>query len=226
LKRKIEQFTPSEYLTFSIHLDGIKAHHDACVQREGVYEIAVQAIREAKAKGFRVMTNTTIFDNHAPEDLHQFFDDMTEIGIDGMMVSPGYSYEKAPIQDQFLKREKTKTLFREILAPVRQGKKKWLFNHSPFYLDFLEGKKNYQCTPWGNPNYNIFGWQRPCYLFSEKGYAKSFKELMETTEWDKYGTGNHPKCENCMVHCGYEPTAVNDSMSSFKNIIRSVRETF
>lgn len=226
LKPRIDHFKPSDYLTFSIHLDGIKEHHDACVQRDGVYQKCVEAIREAKRKGFRITTNTTIFDGHAPEDLHRFFDDMTDLGVDGMMISPGYSYEKAPIQDKFLKRAQTKSFFKKVLAPMREGGKKWAFNHSPFYLDFLEGKVDYQCTPWGNPNYNLFGWQRPCYLFSEKGYAKSFRELMDTTDWDSYGTGKHPKCENCMVHCGYEPTAVNDSMGSMKNMIRSMRAAF
>jgi hopanoid biosynthesis associated radical SAM protein HpnH len=223
LKRKLDLFEPTDYLTLSIHLDGIQKRHDACVQREGVYEAAVASIREAKARGFRVTTNTTVFEGHAPEDLHRFFDDMTELGVDGLMISPGYSYEKAPVQDKFLKRERTKELFREIFAPLRNGRKKWTFNHSPFYLDFLEGKLDYQCTPWGNPNYNIFGWQRPCYLFSEGGYAKTFKELMETTPWEKYGTGRHPKCDNCMTHCGYEPTAVNASLESVGNVIRSIR---
>lgn len=226
LKRKIQFFKPSDYITFSIHLDGIKEHHDRCVRREGVYETAVEAIREAKKQGFRVTTNSTIFEGHPPEDLHRFFDDMTELGIDGMMVSPGYSYEKAPDQSGFLKVEKTRALFKKIFAPMREGKKKWQFNHSPFFLDFLEGKIDYQCTPWGNPNYSIFGWQRPCYLFSEGNYAQTFKELMEETDWDKYGRGRHPKCENCMVHCGYEPTAVNDSMTSVKNIKRSISSTF
>jgi len=223
LKKKMDLFEPSDYLTLSIHLDGIKEHHDQCVDRDGVYEIAVGAIREAQARGFRVTTNSTIFDGHAPQDLHKFFDDMTDLGIAGMMISPGYSYEKAPVQDKFLKREQTKQLFQKILAPMREGKKKWVFNHSPFFLDFLEGKIEYQCTPWGNPNYSIFGWQRPCYLFSEDGYAKTFRELMEETNWDKYGTGRHPKCDNCMVHCGYEATAVTDSMASLKNMIRSAR---
>lgn len=225
LKRKMEMFEPSDYLTFSIHLDGIKEHHDHCVQREGVYETAVEAIKMAKERGFRITTNTTIFDGHAPEDLHRFFDDMMKLGVDGMMISPGYSYEKAPVQDKFLKVEKTRDLFRKVLKPMRDGKKKWVFNHSPFFLDFLEGKIDYDCTPWGNPNYNIFGWQRPCYLFSEEGYAKSFQDLMENTDWEKYGRGKHAKCENCMVHCGYEPTAVNDSMGSVKNIMRSVSAT-
>lgn len=223
LKRKMDLFEPSDYLTFSIHLDGLKEHHDACVQREGVYETAVAAIKQAKSLGFRVTTNTTIFEGHAPEDLHRFFDDMMDLGVDGLMISPGYSYEKAPVQDKFLKRERTRELFKKIFAPMREGKKKWVFNHSPFYLDFLEGKLDFECTPWGNPNYNIFGWQRPCYLFSEHGYAKTFKELMEKTDWEKYGTGRHPKCDNCMTHCGYEPTAVNISMSSVKNMIRSTR---
>lgn len=223
LKRKLDLFEPSEYLTFSVHLDGIKDHHDACVRREGVYDMAIEAIKEAKRRGFRVCTNTTIFEGHDPKDLHQFFDDLKAIGIDGMMISPGYSYEKAPVQDKFLKRDKTKALFQQILAPLREGRRSWEFNQSPLFLDFLEGKVDYQCTPWGNPNYTIFGWQRPCYLMSEGGYAQSFKELMEETDWDSYGVGRNPKCANCMVHSGFEPSAVNDSMSSIKNMIRSAR---
>jgi hopanoid biosynthesis associated radical SAM protein HpnH len=225
LSKKMDLFTPSDYLTLSIHMDGVREHHDACVQREGVYDAAVKAIKEAKARGFRVTTNTTVFDGHPAKDLHRFFDDMTELKVDGMMISPGYSYEKAPVQDKFLRRKQTKDLFQEIFAPMKTGKK-WEFNHSPFYLDFLKGEREYECTPWGNPNYNIFGWQRPCYLFSEEGYAATFQELMETTDWDKYGTGRHAKCENCMVHCGYEPTAVNDSMASPKNMLRSLRSAF
>jgi hopanoid biosynthesis associated radical SAM protein HpnH len=222
LKRKMDLFKPSVYLSLSIHLDGIKEHHDAIVQREGVYDTAVAAIREAKKRGFRVTTNSTIFQGQSPEDIHTFFDDMTELKVDGMMISPGYSYEKAPVQDKFLKRESTKKLFRSVLKPMREGKKTWAFNHSPLYLEFLEGKHNYQCTPWGNPNYTIFGWQRPCYLFSEKGYAKTFRELMDETEWDDYGTGKHEKCADCMVHSGYEPTAVTDSMSSPKKVWQAI----
>jgi hopanoid biosynthesis associated radical SAM protein HpnH len=223
LQRKMALFTPSEYLTFNIHLDGIREHHDACVQREGVYDTAIEAIRDAQARGFRVTSNTTVFAGHAPEDLQRFFDTMTALEIDGMTLSPGYSYEKAPSQDMFLKREQTQSFFRAVLAPFREGTKPWVFNHSPFYLDFLEGRIDYQCTPWGNPNYTIFGWQRPCYLFSEAGYARTFRELMEETDWEKYGTGRHPKCADCMVHCGYEPSAVNDSLSSWRKLIRSVK---
>jgi hopanoid biosynthesis associated radical SAM protein HpnH len=225
LKRKIVLFTPGDYLTFNIHLDGIREYHDAMAKREGVYDIVIEALREAKTRGFRVTSNSTIFEGHSPEHLQRFFDVMMELKIDGMTISPGYTYEKAPSHDKFLTREQTKAFFRTVLAPWREGKRKWIFSHSPFYLDFLEGKIDYRCTPWGNPNYNIFGWQRPCYLFSEDGYAKSFRELMEGTDWDKYGTGRHPKCSDCMVHCGYEPSAVNDSLSSVRNLIRSVRSS-
>lgn len=221
LRRKLDLFEPSEHLTLSVHLDGIERHHDACVKREGVYDTAVASIIEAKRRGFRVTTNTTVFEGHPPEDLHRFFDDMTRLGIDGMMISPGYSYERAPVQDKFLKRKQTRELFKKVLAPAKR--KKWAFNHSPFYLDFLKGERDYECTPWGNPNYTIFGWQRPCYLLSEGGYAKTFKELMNTTDWTKYGvaSGNR-KCRDCMVHCGYEPSAVNDSMASPTNIFRTI----
>jgi hopanoid biosynthesis associated radical SAM protein HpnH len=221
LRRKLDQFTPSDHLTLSIHLDGVQRHHDQCVQREGVYDTALTAIKDAKQRGFRVTTNTTVFVGHPAEDLQRFFDDMTALGIDGMMISPGYSYERAPVQDKFLKRRQTMELFRQVLAPAKE--REWSFNHSPFYLDFLKGEQEYECTPWGNPNYTIFGWQRPCYLFNEGGYAATFQELMDTTEWEKFGTASgHRKCRDCMVHCGYEPTAVRDSMSSLKNIYRSL----
>jgi hopanoid biosynthesis associated radical SAM protein HpnH len=221
LRRKLFLFEPSDNLTLSIHLDGIERHHDACVSRAGTYDAAVASIVEAKRLGFRVTTNTTVFEGHPPEDLHRFFDDMMRLGVDGLMISPGYSYEKAPVQDKFLKRKQTKELFRKVLEPAQR--RKWVFNHSPFYLDFLKGEREYECTPWGNPNYTIFGWQRPCYLLSEGGYTSTFKELMETTDWTKYGhaSGNR-KCRDCMVHCGYEPTAVSDSMSSPRNVVRSI----
>lgn len=221
LKRKMDLFEPSDYLTFSVHMDGLKEHHDKCVNREGTYKTALEAIKEAKRRGFRVTTNTTIFEGHPVADLHKFFDEMMAAQVDGMMISPGYSYEKAPVQDKFLKRNQTVQFFREVLEPADQ--KKWIFNHSPFYLDFLKGEKNYECTPWGNPNYSVFGWQKPCYLMADGGYVPTFKELMATTEWNKYGkkSGN-PKCADCMVHCGFEPTAVNDSMASPKNIYRSI----
>jgi hopanoid biosynthesis associated radical SAM protein HpnH len=223
LERKLDLFQPSDHLTFNVHLDGIAPHHDASVQRAGVHRTAVAAIRAAKARGFRVTTNSTIFLGHPPEDLHRFFDEMMALGVDGMTVSPGYGYERAPVQDKFLHREQTRELFRQALAPAaRRG---WRFNHSPLYLDFLQGLREYQCTPWGSPNYSVLGWQRPCYLFSEGGYARTFRELMEETDWDRYGTGRHEKCADCMVHSGYEPSAVRDSMATLGNVVRSIRST-
>lgn len=223
LEKRLDQLRPDAGLSLNVHLDGDEHHHDASVQRPGVYRVAVQAIRAAKARGFRVTINCTIFLGHAPEDLHRFFDEMTALGVDGIMTSPGYAYERAPDQAHFLVREQTRALFREVFRPAAEHG--WAFNHSPLYLDFLQGKVDYQCTPWGSPNYGIFGWQRPCYLFSD-GYASTFRELMETTDWDRYGTGRHPKCANCMMHCGYEPTAVEDSMRSVGSVVRSVRSVF
>jgi hopanoid biosynthesis associated radical SAM protein HpnH len=223
LERKLDLFQPSDHLSLNIHLDGIERRHDESVARAGVYKVAVKAIKAAMERGFRVTTNSTIFVGHDPADLHQFFDEMTALGVEGMTISPGYGYELAPVQDRFLRRSQTQELFRKALAPAaRRG---WKFNHSPFYLDFLKGEREYECTPWGSPNYSVLGWQRPCYLFSEGGYARTFAELMETTDWDRYGAGRHPKCENCMVHSGYEPTAVRESMASLGNVVRSVRAT-
>jgi len=221
LERKLHEYTPSRYLTFSIHMDGLKDEHDMAVCRDGVYDVAVKAIRAALQRGFRVTTNTTVFNDAAPERVRQFFDAMTELGVEGMMISPGYSYDKAPDQKNFLRRNRTKELFSRILHNPKKG---WRFNQSPLFLDFLMGKIEYQCTPWGNPTYNIFGWQKPCYLLQE-GYANTFKELIEDTKWENYGTGRHEKCADCMVHCGYEASAVHDTFSSWNGFGRTVKAT-
>lgn len=225
LEKSLDKFTPSPYLSFSVHLDGMKELHDRCVDRKGVFDIATSAIRAAKARGFRVTTNTTIFQGTDPEAIQALFDYLTELEVDGMMVSPGYSYEWAPDQEHFLHREQTKTLFREILAPFNAGNKKWQFNHNPLFLDFLTGQKDYDCTPWGSPSYSVLGWQKPCYLLNE-GHYKTFAELIENTRWEDYGTkSGNPKCADCMVHCGYEPTAAMDAMQP-KNMARSLSSLF
>ena len=217
LEKKLDLFKPSQYLTFSIHLDGLKKEHDHSVCREGVYDKVIEAIKKAKQKGFRVNINCTLFHQMTPERTAKFFDFVTELGIDGITVSPGYAYERAPDQKNFLKRKKTKKLFRDIF---KLGKgKKWVFSQSSLFLDFLAGNQNYKCTPWGNPTRNIFGWQKPCFLLGE-GYVKTFDELINDTEWEKYGTGNYEKCANCMVHCGYEPTAAEDSI---KNPLKTLK---
>ena len=208
LEKKIELFSPNTYFAWTVHLDGDQEDHDRSVCQEGVYERAVAAIRLAKARGFRVNINATLFDRAEPEKVAQFFDMITHIGIDGITVSPGYAYERAPDQEHFLNRRRTKELFRDIF---KRGGRRWSFNQSILFLDFLAGNQSYHCTPWGNPTRNYFGWQRPCYLLGE-GYAKTFRELMEETDWDAYGTGNYEKCANCMVHSGYEATAVMDSV--------------
>ncbi len=221
MDRKLDQYEPSQYLTFSIHLDGLKEEHDHAVCRDGIFDIAVAAIKKAKAKGFRVTTNTTLFEGANPERVREFFDFVSELKTEGMMISPGYSYEKAPDQEHFLKRSRTTQLFSKILE---KPKKSWQFNQSPLFLRFLQGKEDYKCTPWGNPTYNVFGWQKPCYLLGE-GYAQTFQELMETTEWDRYGTGRHEKCADCMVHCGYEASAVDDTFGSWKGFFKTVKHT-
>jgi hopanoid biosynthesis associated radical SAM protein HpnH len=210
VEKKIDQFEPSPYLTFSIHLDGLREHHDRSVCRTGIFDRAVKAIRLLRERGFRVNVNCTLFDGVPPDEVARFFDYVShELDVEGVTVSPGYAYERAPDQEHFLNRRKTKQLFRDIFKLGRG--KAWKLSHSSLYLDFLAGNQTYHCTPWGNPTRNIFGWQRPCYLLGE-GYASSFKELMETTDWDSYGTGNYEKCANCMAHCGYEPTSVTDAV--------------
>ncbi|HXA92807.1 MAG TPA: adenosyl-hopene transferase HpnH [Steroidobacteraceae bacterium] len=213
LAKHIDEYTPSAYLTFSIHLDGNQHRHDESVCQEGVFDKAVAAIRLARSKGFRVTINCTLFTGENPDEVAEFFDEAMKLGIEGITVSPGYSYNHAPRQDVFLGRSASKRLFREIFrrGRGRTSRPRWAFNHSTLFLDFLAGNQAYQCTPWSNPTYNIFGWQRPCYLLSDEGYAPTYRSLIEDTEWERYGVGRNPRCDNCMAHCGYEGTAVNDA---------------
>jgi hopanoid biosynthesis associated radical SAM protein HpnH len=219
LREKLHLFTPSKYLTFSVHMDGQKEHHDFSVCKEGGYEIAYAAIREAVARGFRVTTNTTLFDGVDSKSVRAFFTEMTNAGVEGMMLSPGYSYDKAPDQQHFMGREPNMSMFRKILS---NRDPRWQFNMSPLFLEFLMGKRHLACTPWGMPAYSIFGWQKPCYLMQE-GYAETFQELLDTTDWRRYGyeSGN-PKCANCMLHSGYEASAV-DYTFSFKGVFATVK---
>ncbi|MFZ1134462.1 MAG: adenosyl-hopene transferase HpnH [Candidatus Korobacteraceae bacterium] len=223
LKEKIDLFKPSKYLTFSVHVDGQREHHDFSVCREGGYDIALDGMREAVRRGFRVTTNTTLFDGADPNSVRAFFDEMMDLGVEGMMLSPGYSYDKAPDQSHFLGRARTRRLFRAMLS---NRSKRWVFNQSPLFLEFLMGKRDYPCTAWGMPTFNLFGWQKPCYLLQD-GYADTFEELMQATEWEKYGTeSGNPKCANCMVHSGYEASAVHDTFGSLGGFWATVRATF
>ena len=213
LTRHIDEYRPSPYLTLSLHLDGNRARHDESVCQEGVFDKVIAAIRLARGKGFRVTVNCTLFNGADPDEVAEFFDTAMQQGIEGITVSPGYSYSHAPRQDVFLARKASKSLFREIFRRGRGAGRRWSFNHSALFLDFLAGNQPYQCTPWSNPTYNIFGWQRPCYLLSDEGNAASYRGLMEETDWDRYGVGRNPRCDNCMAHCGFEGTAVNDALA-------------
>jgi hopanoid biosynthesis associated radical SAM protein HpnH len=220
LKEKLHLFKPSKYLTFSVHMDGQREHHDLSVCLEGGYEKAVEGIKAALAQGFRVTTNTTLFDGADPNSVRAFFDEMMDLGVEGMMLSPGYSYDKAPDQQHFLGRARTRRLFRGMLS---NRSKRWKFNQSALFLEFLMGKREYSCTPWGMPTYNVFGWQKPCYLLQD-GYADSFAELLAATAWERYGTeSGNPKCANCMVHSGYEASAVNDMFGSLGGMWQEVK---
>ena len=218
LEKHMDSYEPSKYLTFSIHLDGGRERHDASVCRKGVYDKCISVIQKALQRGFRVTVNCTLFQGETPAEVSEFMDEMMALGVEGVTISPGYSYERAPKQDVFLKKSASKNLFRDIF---KAGKgKKWRFNQSTLYLDFLAGNQTYHCTPWGNPTRNVFGWQKPCYLLVGEGYASTFDELLNDTEWDKYGTGVNPKCADCMVHCGYEATAVDDT---FNNPLKALK---
>ncbi|EID56094.1 adenosyl-hopene transferase HpnH [Saccharomonospora xinjiangensis] len=223
VRRKIDKLDlePSRYFAFAVHVDGLRERHDAAVDKEGVFDEAVEAITELKRRGFRVTTNTTVFNTDTPQSVIEVLDFLNdELEVDQMMVSPAYAYEKAPDQEHFLGVEETRELFRKAFAGG--NRKRWRLNHSPLFLDFLEGKVDFGCTAWGVPSYSLFGWQRPCYLMSD-GYAETYAELLETTDWDAYGRGKDPRCANCMAHCGYEPTSVLATMSSLKESLRAAR---
>ena len=223
LRRKLDRFTPSRYFSWVVHVDGLEARHDAAVARPGVFDEAVAAIREAKARGFRVTTNSTFFNTDSPRTVRDVLDFLNnDLGVDAMMISPAYAYERAPDQDHFLGVEQTRRLFRDVFAGGRR--RRWRLNHSPLFLDFLEGKADFACTAWGIPSYSVLGWQRPCYLMAD-GYAASYRELVETTEWARYGRGRDPRCANCMAHCGYEPTAVLATMGSLRESVRALVNT-
>jgi hopanoid biosynthesis associated radical SAM protein HpnH len=219
LERKLDKFTPSPYFAWAIHIDGLRERHDASVEREGVFDVAVAAVKAAKARGFRVTTNTTFFTHDSPKTVREVLDFLNdELEVDEMMISPAYAYEKAPDQEHFLGISQTRKLFSEAFAGGRR--KRWRLNHSPLFLDFLEGKAEFNCTAWGIPSYSLFGWQRPCYLMSD-GYTSTYKELVETTDWSAYGRGRDPRCANCMAHCGYEPTAVLQTTRSVRQSLRA-----
>ncbi|GAA2284516.1 hopanoid biosynthesis associated radical SAM protein HpnH [Streptomyces ruber] len=223
LRKKMDLFRPSPYFAFAVHIDGLRERHDESVAKEGVFDEAVEAIKEAKARGFRVTTNSTFFNTDTPQTVVEVLDYLNDdLRVDEMMISPAYAYEKAPDQEHFLGVEQTRELFRKAFAGG--NRRRWRLNHSPLFLDFLEGKVDFPCTAWAIPNYSLFGWQRPCYLMSD-GYVSTYRELIEDTDWESYGRGKDPRCANCMAHCGYEPTAVLATMGSLKESLRAMRET-
>ncbi|WP_395293343.1 adenosyl-hopene transferase HpnH [Kitasatospora hibisci] len=223
LRKKLDRFKPSPYFTFTVHIDGLRERHDASVAKEGTFDEAVEAIKEAKRRGFRVTTNSTFFNTDTPQTIIDVLDYLNdELQVDEMMISPAFAYEKAPDQEHFLGVEQTRELFRKTFAGG--NRRRWRLNHSPLFLDFLEGKVDFECTAWGIPNYSLFGWQRPCYLMAD-GYVATYRELIEETDWSKYGRGRDARCANCMAHCGYEPTAVLATMGSLKESLRAITDT-
>ena len=221
IPKKIDKFTPSRYFAWAVHIDGLRERHDQSVCKEGVFDEAVAAIKECQRRGFRVTTNTTFFSTDTPQTVIDVLDYLNDdLSVDEMMISPAYAYQKAPDQEHFLGVGETRELFRKAFA--NGNRSRWRLNHSPLFLDFLEGKTDFGCTAWGIPSYSLLGWQRPCYLMSD-GYAASYRELIETTDWDAYGRGKDPRCANCMAHCGYEPSAVLATMGSLRESLRAMR---
>jgi hopanoid biosynthesis associated radical SAM protein HpnH len=222
IPKRIDQFEPSPYFAWTVHIDGLRERHDASVCKEGVFDEAVAAVRECRRRGFRVTTNTTFFNSDSPRTVIEVLDYLNDdLGVDEIMISPGYAYDRAPDQDCFLGVEQTRRLFREAFAGG--NRRRWRFNHTPLFLDFLEGKVDFPCTAWAIPSYSLLGWQRPCYLMAD-GYAGSYRELVEETDWERYGRGRDPRCANCMAHCGYEPTAVFATLGSLRESLRAVRD--
>ncbi len=220
MRRKLDLFTPSPYFAWAVHVDGLRERHDASVRQPGVFDEAVAAIREAKRRGFRVTTNTTVYATDTPESVRAVLDFLNdELAVDQMMLAPAYAYEKAPDQERFPGVAEARALFRAAFAGGRR--RRWRLNHSPLYLDFLEGKREFACTAWGIPSYSLLGWQRPCYLLAD-GYARTYQELVETTDWERYGRGRDPRCANCLAHCGYEPSAVLATISSLRESLRAL----
>jgi hopanoid biosynthesis associated radical SAM protein HpnH len=221
MEKKMDLFKPSQYFAWAVHIDGLRERHDESVDRDGVFDKAVSAIAEAKRRGFRVTTNTTFFTHDSPDTVRRVLDFLNdELEVDAMMISPAYAYEKAPDQDHFLGVEQTRKLFSEAFSGGRR--KRWRLNHSPLFLDFLEGKVDFDCTAWAIPSYSLLGWQRPCYLMND-GYVKTYKELVEETDWELYGRGRDERCDNCMAHCGYEPSAVLATSRSLRQSLRALR---
>jgi hopanoid biosynthesis associated radical SAM protein HpnH len=222
MRRKFDKFEPSTYFSWVVHMDGLRDRHDASVCEPGVFDECVLAIKEAKARGFRVTTNTTFFSHDDPKTVREVLDFLNDdLEVDAMMISPGFAYGKAPDQEHFLPVEQTRKMFRQAFADG--NRERWRLNHTPLFLDFLEGKVEYECTAWAIPSYSIFGWQKPCYLMSD-GYAKTYQELCDTVEWEKYGRGKDPRCANCMAHCGYEPTSVFATTQSISESIRAFKD--
>lgn len=223
IPKKIDEFEPSRYFAWTVHIDGLRERHDASVCKEGVFDEAVAAVRECQRRGFRVTTNTTFFNSDSPQSVIEVLDYLNDdLKVDEIMISPGYAYGKAPDQDRFLGVEQTRRLFHEVFA--RGNRRRWRFNHTPLFLDFLEGKVDFPCTAWAIPSYSTFGWQRPCYLMAD-GYARTYRELIDDTDWSRYGRGHDPRCDNCMAHCGYEPTAVFATLGSLHQSLRALRHT-
>lgn len=223
LRRRLERFSPSRFFSWVVHIDGLGERHDQAVDRQGVFDEAITAIRQAKEQGFRVTTNSTFFNTDTPKTVRDVLDFLNdEVGVDAMMISPAYAYQKAPDQEHFLPVDQTRQLFRQAFSQGRR--RRWRLNHSPLFLDFLEGRRDFSCTAWGIPSYSVFGWQRPCYLMAD-GYAATYKELVETTDWEAYGRGKDPRCDNCMAHCGYEPSAVIATTTSLRQSLRALVST-
>ena len=220
LERVLKKVPPSKYLSWVVHMDGMETRHDEAVARKGVFQKATKAIQTALDGGYRVCTNTTIFRGCDTEDLHALFRSMTEMGVEGCMVSPGYNFEDAPDQDIFLTRQESKKAFREILDEEKT-KGMRLYNN-PLYLDFLRGKRDYQCTAWSNPTYTVMGWRKPCYPLADE-HVQNVGELFEESLWDHYGVGKDPRCASCMMHCGFESATIFNAISSPRDWVTLIK---
>ncbi len=209
-KKAFKVIPPSPKFSFVVHLDGLRETHDIAVDRKGVYDVAIKMIKEAKERGYRVCTNTTLYSGNQPVEYHELFAMLNDLGVEGMMVSPGFEYKEVADQPIFMQRQEAQNFFRRIFEGTKKGTR---FYNNPLYRDFLQGKRDYECSQWSTPTYTVMGWRKPCYLLSTEGHAETFIELMDTTPWDKYGYGKDSRCDTCMMHCGYEGSAIMEAMS-------------
>ncbi|MCH8061959.1 MAG: adenosyl-hopene transferase HpnH [Chloroflexi bacterium] len=219
MERVMKKIPSSKYFCFVVHMDGMEEAHDRSVYRKGVFKIAIRGIRNALDEGYRVTTNSTVFNGVDEEDITNMFEMLTEMGVEGCMVSPGYQFDSVPNQNLFISRQQARKVFKNILDPRRKIR----FYNNPLYLDFLRGERDYQCTAWANPTYTVLGWREPCYLLGDR-HTQDLNDLFTDELWERYGVGKDPRCANCLMHCGFESASIFGAFESPRDAIKLIKK--